>query len=123
MHLYDIRMKDGTEYKHVLLTNEKGQVGNAFTSMMRDDPLVHVYGFDPKTMGSTPYILKLLEMDSAVCKAERVGPGIIKDIDELPMWLELHKMYATHKAEIDALPEKERTRKAHEYLTWARRGN
>lgn len=103
MHLYNIKMKDGTEYKRVLLTDERGWVGNLFLSVVRDDPRICFVTF--KNSGSELHKLSLLEIEHAICENERVGVGKIMDVDELPAWLELHRTYLAHRSEIDALPE------------------
>jgi hypothetical protein len=106
MHLYTIKMKDGTEHKDVLLTNERGQVANLSTDLLRDVPCVHILEF----VGCKSDIreLKLFEIQSAICENERVAPGKLMDVDELPFWIDFHNAYLANRGEIDSLPEAER---------------
>jgi hypothetical protein len=101
MHLYNIRTKDGTEYNGVLLTDERGTVGNTLASILRDDPRIYIVRFIKA--GNLLSSLKLLEIESAVCKQERVDAGPLRNVDELPRWLALHEVYTSHKQEIDML--------------------
>jgi hypothetical protein len=106
LHFYNIKMKDGTKHDNVLLTNEHGQVGNPFLSLLRDGPTVHVMTF--KNFEMKLHALNLLEIECAVCENERVGLGKIRDVDELPLWLGMYRTYASNRTEIDALPEGEK---------------
>ncbi|MGA3020931.1 MAG: hypothetical protein ABSD68_03210 [Candidatus Micrarchaeales archaeon] len=120
MHLYNIRTKDGTEYSHVLLTDERGAIGNVLASILRDDPRIHIAKYTKE--GQASHSIKLLEIESAVCEQERVDAGPLRDVDELPRWLELYKVYVAHKKEIDALQDiNEKTRVARELIVELKR--
>jgi hypothetical protein len=101
MHHYNIRTKDGTEYDHVYLTDDRGSIGNVLASVLRDDPRIYITRFTEA--GEMRQSLKLLEIESAVCEKERVDTGPLRDVDELPKWLELYKVYTEHKQEIDLI--------------------